>query len=191
MATTKKLTPQQLTILQGAIRDGVSFDSLAAQFGVDVAALNVMQDSMLNLPGVASPTPGRVVDNTPGWTVSGRPSVWQVDTGVGLFGSPTNPDMRLQQQSLLGAADQGLSANGPDSGIGEIDTVDSYGSMGRYIPPPVVGDRTQQSPQLRQMRRTMRKENDKNWRGTTDTILTSSRGVKGAANTMNRTLLGA
>jgi hypothetical protein len=60
----------------------------------------------------------------------------------------------------------------------------------RSTPANIMGS-IPQTPSLRMVRKTARRQNDPNWRGQSNTILTSGQGVTGPAKTKVKTLLGS
>lgn len=93
---------------------------------------------------------------------------------------------------ILGAGLQPLGGKKPGGNI-QNPTPTSAGpsSYGMGSGPSNILGSIPQIPSLRMVRKTARKQQDPNWKGQTDTILTSGRGVTDAANTSVKTLLGS
>lgn len=150
-----------------AQRRGLTTEQTATEYGVPEAAVRTILGAAGRTLSGASPTGMNDEDARPGRV----PGADVPDTAQpGNQGSDPDYPGGLPQQQDAG----GMYGETPDNETPSI--------VGSFIP---------QLPGLRMVRQNARRRNGPNWRGQTDTILTSGQGLTGSANTRVRTLLGS
>lgn len=167
-----KLDKKERSIyLDTVANQGTAWDASQSYGFNPGAVVNRLRETGLRTP--LSPQVRQVYDIAEGYGLSSKDVAQQ-------FGST-----QLTVDTVLGGA--GLSLSGTQQFQNRQGGID----MGDRRPVRMPGYQSfMQNPGLRMVNRQKRRSEDPNWRGTTDTILTSGRGVTDPGNTQVKTLLG-
>lgn len=122
------------------------------------------------------------------WASENKVSAGDLATATGISDEVINTNLTGAGLSLPGGSKDKASTGLPRQ---QTDGGGMYGFAPAAETPRNVVGQIPMLPQLRNVRKNAKRQNDPNWKGTTDTILTSGRGLLEPANTSVKTLLGS
>jgi predicted DNA-binding protein (UPF0251 family) len=177
-ATAAKITAEEQTAYSAALRSDVSAAMLPSIYGFSSESmLGRLKESELRIPLTSSEMDAFNIAQSEGLTVD------QAATRFGVTADYVNTGLGAAGLSLTGKkpAAPKIGSDNPASAFGQMPDYNQMASIFGQIP---------QIPSLRMVMKNSKRQADPNWKGTTDTILTSGQGLTTDANISVKTLLG-
>jgi len=178
-ATAAKITAEEQTAYSAALRSDVSAAMLPSIYGFSSESmLGRLNEAQLRIPLTSSEMDAFNIAQSEGLTV---------DQAATRFGVSTD-----YVNTGLGAAELSLNGKKPVTTpkIGSDNPANAFGQMPDYNQMSSIFGQIPQIPSLRMVMKNSKRQADPNWKGTTDTILTSGQGLTTDANISVKTLLG-
>ena len=176
--TAAKITPEEQSAYFGALASDVSATQLPGMYGFTAdAMINRLREAQLVIPLAGSEMDAYNIAVQEGLNVSQAAQRFGVSTDYVNTG--------------LAAAGLSLTGKKPATPkIGSDNPANAFGQNPDYAMMNSIFGQIPQIPSLRMVRKNAQRQADPNWKGTTDTILTSGQGLLTDANVSVKTLLG-
>lgn len=177
--TAAKITPEEQSAYFGALASDVSATQLPGMYGFTAdAMINRLKEAQLVIPLAASEMDAYNIAVSEGLNVS------QAAQRFGVSTDYVNTGLAAAGLSLTGKKPVTQPKIGSDNPANAFGQSPDYGTMNSIF------GQIPQIPSLRMVRKNAQRQADPNWKGTTDTILTSGQGLLTDANISVKTLLG-